>query len=173
MHKCNFWLLQENLTEFEDQVVTLCQKLTCEDWTTDEGVANQSGTTLLHLSSSLGMTRLTCSLLHWAAESPGRRLCKEVDAMSLDNDGYNPLVSFYHDSLSTDSINNIQVILFWMYMAVMTCKPFHIVCKKDTMAHGSCLMYLMSVNTEAQNKWIIIPLLFLTKSYWANSSSAP
>ena len=49
------------------------------------------------------------------------------------------------------------------------CKPFHIV-PKNIQWWCPCLMYLMSVNTE-HNKWIIILLLFLTKSYWANSSS--
>ena len=50
-------------------------------------------TTLLHLSAALGLTRLTCSLLHWAAESPGPRLAREVDALALDSEGYTPLVS--------------------------------------------------------------------------------
>ena len=50
-------------------------------------------TTLLHLSAALGLTRLTCSLLHWAAESPGPQLAREVDALALDSEGYTPLVS--------------------------------------------------------------------------------
>ena len=56
-----------------------------------------NGTTLLHLSSWLGMCRLTCSLLHWAAESKGQRLCKEVDALAQDSEGFTPLVSEYKD----------------------------------------------------------------------------
>lgn len=50
-------------------------------------------TTLLHLSAALGLTRLTCSLLHWAAESPGPELAREVDALALDSQGFTPLVS--------------------------------------------------------------------------------
>ena len=95
-----FWSLQKNFSEFEDQLVAMCQRLTCEDWTTDHGMAadlhSQSSTTLLHLSASLGLTRLTCSLLHWVAEKPGRRLSREVDALSVDSDGFTPLVRQYH-----------------------------------------------------------------------------
>ena len=74
----------------------MCQKLTSEDWTTDDGIASDIGhhsyTTLLHLGASLGLCRLVCSLLHWAAEHPGRRLGREVDALAKDSEGYTPLV---------------------------------------------------------------------------------
>lgn len=87
---------EENFSEFEDQLVTMCQKLTSEDWTTDEGIASDIGhnssTTLLHLGASLGLCRLVCSLLHWAAEHPGRRLGREVDALAKDSEGYTPLM---------------------------------------------------------------------------------
>ena len=75
----------------EDQLVTLCQKLTCEDWSSGQTKVSQPDTTLLHLSSSLGLTRLTCSLLHWVAEKPGLRLSREVDALSVDSEGFTPL----------------------------------------------------------------------------------
>ena len=83
---------QKNFSEFEDQLVTLCQRLTCEDWTTGEGISGDLGTSLLHLAAALGLTRLTCSLLHWVAEKPGRRLCREVDPLSQDTEGFTPLV---------------------------------------------------------------------------------
>ena len=69
-------------------MVAVCQRLTCEDcddWTTGD-------TSLLHLAAALGLTRLTCSLLHWVAEKPGRRLCREVDPLSQDTEGFTPLV---------------------------------------------------------------------------------
>ena len=76
--------------------MTLCQRLTCEDWTTGEGISgelpSQFSTSLLHLAAALGLTRLTCSLLHWVAEKPGRRLCREVDPLSQDTEGFTPLV---------------------------------------------------------------------------------
>lgn len=82
--------------------MTLCQRLTCEDWTTGEGISGdlsslssssqQFSTSLLHLAAALGLTRLTCSLLHWGAEKPGRRLCREVDPLSQDTEGFTPLV---------------------------------------------------------------------------------
>ena len=81
----------------EDQLVTLCQKLTCEDWSSGQTKVSQPDTTLLHLSSSLGLTRLTCSLLHWVAEKPGTRLSREVDALSVDSEGFTPLVSLKTD----------------------------------------------------------------------------
>ena len=142
VHKCKFWLLhQENLTEFEDRLVAVCQKLTqesgagmCDEDRRED--RRQADTSLLHLSASLGLTRLTCSLLHWAAEWPGRRLAREVDALAQDSEGFTPLVS------ERDNI----------------CKPSLLLYKEHTMVI-SCLMYLMSVNTE-ENKWIIIPLCF-------------
>ena len=83
------------MSDFEDHLVTMCQKLTSEDWTTDEGITSDvdSDSTLLHDAASLGLTRLVCSLLHWAAEKPGRRLGREVDALAKDIDGFTPLVS--------------------------------------------------------------------------------
>ena len=84
---------QENLTEFEDHLVTVCGKL-CSPLLGDIASDAPLTTTLLHLSASLGLTRLTCSLLHWAAESPGPRLAREVDALALDSEGYTPLVSY-------------------------------------------------------------------------------
>ena len=81
---------QENLTEFEDHLVTVCGKLCSR---TGDISPDGSVTTLLHLSASLGLARLTCSLLHWAAESPGPQLAREVDALALDSEGYTPLVS--------------------------------------------------------------------------------
>ena len=85
------------MSEFEDLVVTLCQRLTsgdcddCDDWTTGQATS-QVSTSLLHLAAALGLTRLTCSLLHWVAEKPGRRLCREVDPLSQDTEGFTPLV---------------------------------------------------------------------------------
>ena len=81
---------QENLTEFEDHLVTVCGKLCSRP---GDISPLPLVTTLLHLSASLGLTRLTCSLLHWAAESPGPQLAREVDALALDSEGYTPLVS--------------------------------------------------------------------------------
>ena len=72
-------------------MVTVCQRLSCEDWTREEGGIT-GDTSLLHLAASLGLTRLTCSLLHWVAEKPGRRLCREVDPLSQDTEGFTPLV---------------------------------------------------------------------------------
>ena len=89
---------QENLTEFEDQLVTMCGQL-CSRPGGPGDISSVSGdgaavtTTLLHLSAALGLTRLTCSLLHWAAESPGPQLTREVDALALDSQGFTPLVS--------------------------------------------------------------------------------
>ena len=75
--------------------MTKCQKLTSEDWTTEEGVMSDTGSesTLLHYAAAMGYTRLVCSLLHWAAEHPGRRLGREVDALAKDGEGFTPMVS--------------------------------------------------------------------------------
>ena len=116
------------MTEFEDHLVTMCGKLSSRPGDTaspDESVT----TTLLHLSAALGLTRLTCSLLHWAAESPGPRLAREVDALALDSEGYTPLVSA--DAEQT-------------FRGIVTQRPYN-------SSVISCLMYLMSVNTE-ENK---------------------
>ena len=110
---------QENLTEFEDHLVTVCGKLCSRP---GDISPLPPVTTLLHLSASLGLTRLTCSLLHWAAESPGPQLAREVDALALDSEGYTPLVSA-----------ELQLL------------------HKGRASVISCLMYLMSVNTE-ENK---------------------
>ena len=86
------------MTEFEDHLVTMCGQL-CSPRPHGHGgdqasVSDASvTTTLLHLSAALGLTRLTCSLLHWAAESPGPELAREVDALALDSQGFTPLVS--------------------------------------------------------------------------------
>ena len=78
--------------------MTLCQRLTSEDrddWEEDQWSPGETtGTSLLHLAAALGLTRLTCSLLHWVAEKPGRRLCREVDPLARDTDGFTPLVRF-------------------------------------------------------------------------------
>ena len=68
-------------------------------------------TTLLHLSASLGMSRLTCSLIHWSAESGAgamssrTRLCREVDALALDNQGFTPLVGTNKDYCQAHSLS--------------------------------------------------------------------
>ena len=78
--------------------MNVCQKLTTEsphfsDTMVETG-DDKSSTTLLHLSSMLGLCRLTCSLLHWAAEPElGAKLGREVDALCQDGDGFTPLVS--------------------------------------------------------------------------------
>ena len=86
------------MTEFEDHLVTMCGQLCSPRPHGHSGhmapVSDDSvTTTLLHLSAALGLTRLTCSLLHWAAESPGPELAREVDALALDSQGFTPLVS--------------------------------------------------------------------------------
>ena len=76
-------------------MVAVCQRLSCEDcddWRSRGQL--QASTSLLHLAAALGLTRLTCSLLHWVAEKPGRRLCREVDPLARDTDGFTPLVRF-------------------------------------------------------------------------------
>ena len=99
--------------------MTLCQRLTCEDWTTGDGIggdlssssSSQFSTSLLHLAAALGLTRLTCSLLHWGAEKPGRRLCREVDPLSQDSEGFTPLVreTFFTCSCS-DQISGLYIL---------------------------------------------------------------
>ena len=84
------------MTEFEDQLVTMCRRLTDVDWTTSN-IGHMTSTTLLHLSASIGLCRLTCSLLHWAAECQGTKLCSEVDALALDTQGYTPLVKIFYN----------------------------------------------------------------------------
>ena len=84
-------LLQENLSEFEDSLVAMCQQLSHVSPATCP--ATRGATTLLHLAAALGLARLTCALLHCAAESSNRVLAAEVDALSLDEDGFTPLVS--------------------------------------------------------------------------------
>ena len=84
-------LLQENLPEFEDSLVAMCQQLSNVSPATCP--ATRGATTLLHLAAALGLARLTCALLHCAAESSNRVLAAEVDALSLDEDGFTPLVS--------------------------------------------------------------------------------
>ena len=75
--------------------MAMCQMLT-ETTNTYDTPGCHMDTTLLHLSASMGMSRLTCSLIHWSAESgaesPRSRLCREVDALALDNQGFTPLV---------------------------------------------------------------------------------
>ena len=102
--------MQEKFTEFEDQLVTMCQMLT-ESTNSHDAAGGHMDTTLLHLSASLGMSRLTCSLIHWSAESGAEssaassalssrtRLCREVDALALDNQGFTPLVGKYNQRL--------------------------------------------------------------------------
>lgn len=38
--------------------------------------------------------RLVCAMLHWRAENSSLLLETEVDALSQDDEGYTPLVSF-------------------------------------------------------------------------------
>jgi len=98
---------EDKFSDFEDQLVTMCQKLTTEEWEEEDW----SGSTLeekewrgppadvggeeslLHLSASLGLSRLVCSLLHWVAEHPGKRIGREVDALARDQQGYTPLMA--------------------------------------------------------------------------------
>ena len=95
-------------------MVELCGQLAeCGDWDTEKGEAGVAGepnsTTLLHLAASLGLARLVCSLLHWAAEQPGRRLGREVDALARDSEGFTPLVSragTHHLFLSVNTEQN-------------------------------------------------------------------
>ena len=83
----------------------MCQNLTTAEWGKgDEGndvVVGSAGAvgghdskeSILHLAASLGLSRLVCSLLHWAAEHPGKQIGMEVDALALDIMGFTPLVS--------------------------------------------------------------------------------
>ena len=75
----------------------MCQKLTTDEWgEEDEGRGGGRGgeeENVLHLAGSLGLSRLVCSLLHWAAEQPGKRIGREVDALARDPQGCTPLVS--------------------------------------------------------------------------------
>ena len=97
-------IFQGNFSEFEDQLVTMCQKLTTDEWGEDGWGGMRSGEeglsfsdqdeSVLHLAASLGLGRLVCSLLHWAAELPGKRIGREVDALARDSHGFTPLVSF-------------------------------------------------------------------------------
>ena len=88
----------------------MCQKLTTAKWgkAGDEDHENGDNTetssdcdgsvdrqeSILHLAASLGLSRLVCSLLHWAAEHPGKQIGMEVDALALDKKGFTPLVRF-------------------------------------------------------------------------------
>ena len=72
--------------------MTMCQALTTEAWGEEAGLEEES---LLHLAASLGLSRLVCSLLHWAAEHPGKRIGREVDALARDQHGSTPLVGFF------------------------------------------------------------------------------
>ncbi|XP_023344878.1 calmodulin-binding transcription activator 2 isoform X5 [Eurytemora carolleeae] len=103
-------IYEENFTEFEDQLVTMCQKLTTDEWgekglggikmreegggmkTRSDGLDSDTEESILHLAASLGLSRLVCSLLHWAAERPGKRIGREVDALAKDGLGYTPLM---------------------------------------------------------------------------------
>ena len=92
----------------------MCQKLTAAEWGKD-GQADDDNTyreaaagsearghnieydrkeTILHLAASLGLSRLVCSLLHWAAEHPGKQIGMQVDALAQDKQGFTPLVIF-------------------------------------------------------------------------------
>lgn len=86
-------------SNFEDRLVTYCQTMTSRPWRHGEELsvawfASHRGMTLLHLASSLGYSRLVCAMLHWRAENSSLLLETEVDALSQDEDGYTPLVSF-------------------------------------------------------------------------------
>jgi len=83
--------------KWEELVVELCQRLTSEEGEEEEeegviGEPVRERQTLLHFGASLGLCRLVCSLLHWAAEYPSRRLGKEGDAMARDREGCTPLM---------------------------------------------------------------------------------
>lgn len=57
-------------------------------------VAGHRGMTLLHLAAALGYIKLVGSLLTWRSENPNAILETEVDALSQDQQGFTPLVSF-------------------------------------------------------------------------------
>ncbi|CAG9862937.1 unnamed protein product [Phyllotreta striolata] len=84
-------------SNFEDRLVSFCQNMTCRIWRHGEELsvswfASHRGMTLLHLAASLGYSRLVCAMLHWRAENSSLLLETEVDALSLDEDGYTPLM---------------------------------------------------------------------------------
>lgn len=91
---------------FEDRLVTFCRAMISRQWRTEDfsgalvsgslckSEAVHRGMTLLHLAASLGYSRLVCAMLHWRAENSSMFLETEVDALSQDDDGYTPLVSW-------------------------------------------------------------------------------
>ena len=99
------------MSDFEDRMVILCQKLTSQDCLIPDADSVHDGeghSTLLHDAAALGLTRLVCSLLHWAAEHPGRRLGREVDALAKDVAGFTPLVSI--EALNGETEKNCFVL---------------------------------------------------------------
>lgn len=61
-------------------------------WTKSDSV---KGMSLLHLAACLGYSRLVSTLLLWRSENPNIVLETEIDALSQDNEGFTPLVSFF------------------------------------------------------------------------------
>ncbi len=93
----------------EDVLVSLVDRLTHRSWKKADDSTPISlaaafkipafmtqkyrGMTLLHLASSLGYTKLVCSLLHWSArENPVLTLQTEIDALAQDHEGFTPLM---------------------------------------------------------------------------------
>ena len=72
-------------------MVTMFRKLTTAEL--GEGSAVGAGGSMLHQSAGLGLRRFVCLLLHSAAEHPGKKLGREVDALAKDSYGFTPLVS--------------------------------------------------------------------------------
>ncbi|RWS29549.1 calmodulin-binding transcription activator-like protein [Leptotrombidium deliense] len=87
---------------FEDQVVSMCEQMTCSQWLpfddsslTSKSLRNGSSLTdmsLLHLTAALGYTRLTQCLLKWKCDNPSIVLDMEVDAFSCDKNECTPLM---------------------------------------------------------------------------------
>ncbi|XP_024081456.1 calmodulin-binding transcription activator 2 isoform X3 [Cimex lectularius] len=84
---------------FEEKLMNFVQKLSQRKWKESELVDSSiewcesyKGMTLLHLSASLGYSRLVCMLIKWRTENPAPLLELEVDGLNQDSDGFTPLM---------------------------------------------------------------------------------
>lgn len=84
---------------FEDKLVCEVGKMSRRMWldsdsveTTVEWCDTYNGMTLLHLSASLGYSRLVCSLIQWRTQCPSPILELEVDGLNQDSEGFTPLM---------------------------------------------------------------------------------